>query len=313
MKSASGTSRPLGVEFGLAASSAVGAVIFTNPLDVVKVRLQLQGELLKRGTYHKLYKNTLHAGYVILKNEGIRGLQSGLTPAFGFQIALNGIRIGSYKFSRTYGFTLNNEGQTDFLRTALVSGIAGCCGAVVGSPFYLVKIRMQSQAAKAIAVGHQHGYGSTSEAFRSLWREGGISGLYQRWYANVPRVFFGSSTQLTMFSLATDLLRPIQFFENHPMILTFFSALIGGSSLALMTQPLDVISVRLYNQATDNQGKALIYRNYFDALIKIFKTEGIFGLYKGLFPTWMRSAPHTVLCLCFYEQLERLYDGFTDR
>ncbi|XP_015118104.1 solute carrier family 25 member 35 [Diachasma alloeum] len=307
------SNRPVGVEFGLAASSAIGAVIFTNPIDVIKVRLQLQGELMRRGTYQKLYKNTLHAGYVVLKNEGMRGLQSGLVPAFGFQIALNGIRIGSYKFSRTYGFSLNDKGKSDLLRTALVSGTAGCCGAVIGSPFYLVKIRMQSQAAKTIAVGHQHGYGSIVEAFQNLWREGGVLGLYQRWYANVPRVFFGSSTQLTMFSFASDLLRALQFFDNHPMILTFLSALVGGSSLALMTQPLDVISVRLYNQATDSRGKALVYRNYFDAFFQIFRTEGIFGLYKGLFPTWMRSAPHTVLCLCFYEQLERLYDSMTSQ
>lgn len=122
----------------MGAASAVGAGIFTNPIDVIKIRLQLQGELEARGSYKKYYKNTFHAGYMIVKHEGIRGLQSGIASALAFQVVLNGIRLGSYKISRTYGITVNEDGQTNIVSTALVSGLAGCVGAVLGSPFYLV-------------------------------------------------------------------------------------------------------------------------------------------------------------------------------
>ncbi|XP_011300480.1 solute carrier family 25 member 35-like [Fopius arisanus] len=300
--------KPLAVEFTIAALAAVGAGFFTNPIDVVKIRLQLQGELEARGTYQKFYKNTFHAGYVISKNEGILALQSGLGSALAFQVVLNGIRLGSYKAARTYGFTLNDKGETDILRTAVLSGLSGCVGAVLGSPFYLVKTRMQAQSAEVIAVGFQHGHTSETAAFRSLWREGGLAGLYQRCFANCPRIFVGSATQLTMFSLITDWLKPFQIFDNRPLTLTFCSALLGGSSVALTMQPFDVIATRLYNQGTDSSGKPLLYRGFFDALMKVSKTEGLFGLYKGTFPTWMRIAPHTVLCLCFYEQLEIMYN-----
>lgn len=70
---------------------------------------------------------------------------------------------------------------------------------------------MQSQSATAtIAVGFQHGHSSEWGAFQSLWRAAGVAGLYQRWYANIPRVFVGSATQLTMFSLVEDSLRPFK-------------------------------------------------------------------------------------------------------
>lgn len=67
---------------------------------------------------------------------------------------------------------------------------------------------MQAQTAEtSIAVGFQHGHASEWSAFQSLWREGGLAGLYQRWYANIPRVFVGSATQLTAFSLVGDWLK----------------------------------------------------------------------------------------------------------
>lgn len=91
-------------------------------------------------------------------------------------------------------------------------------------------------------------------------------------------------------------------------MLTFLAAAIGGSCVAVAMQPFDVLATRLYNQQTDATGKGALYKGLGDALIKIFRTEGLTGLYKGTFPTWMRIAPHTVLCLVFYEKLDQLYD-----
>lgn len=110
-------------------------------MDVVKVRLQLQGELEARGSYKKIYKNTLHAAYLIAKHEGAFALQAGLVPALAFQVVLNGIRLGAYKSAQRYELVIDKRGNTNVLRTALVSGIAGCVGAVLGSPLYLVIVR----------------------------------------------------------------------------------------------------------------------------------------------------------------------------
>ncbi|XP_017754182.1 PREDICTED: solute carrier family 25 member 35-like isoform X2 [Eufriesea mexicana] len=271
--SSASTKKPPGIEFVIGALAAVGAGCFTNPIDVIKVRLQLQGELEARHTYKKIYKNTLHAGYLIAKHEGIRALQAGIIPALYFQVVLNGIRLG----------------------------------AVLGSPFYMVKTQLQAQSAQSIAVGYQHNYLGTWYAFKSLWKEGGIVALYRGWYANIPRLFVGSATQLTTFGLAADWLRSLQLFTDQPILLTFLASVIGGSCVAFTMQPFDVLATRLYNQRTDTGGKGTLYNGLFDALIKILRTEGLTGLYKGIFPTWMRIAPHTVLCLVFYEKLDHFY------
>lgn len=100
--------------------------------------MQLQGELEARGAYKKIYKNTFHAAYLIAKHEGILALQSGIAPALYFQVVLNGIRLGIYNTATKYGLILDSKGNTDILKTVLITGLSGCLGGVLGSPFYLV-------------------------------------------------------------------------------------------------------------------------------------------------------------------------------
>lgn len=70
-------------------TSAMFASLFTNPIEVVKTRLQLQGELKARGKHAVFYKNVPHAIFVVGKNEGLGALQRGLTAMLGFQFFLN--------------------------------------------------------------------------------------------------------------------------------------------------------------------------------------------------------------------------------
>ena len=55
-------------------------VTVSNPAEVAKTRLQLQGELAQRGG-PKVYRNVLDVFAKTWRNEGIRGVQRGLAPA----------------------------------------------------------------------------------------------------------------------------------------------------------------------------------------------------------------------------------------
>ena len=71
---------------GGAATSA--ACLFTNPIEVVKTRMQLQGELASRegaANANKLYKNPFQAFRHIAVHEGWRGIQGGIVPACSYQ------------------------------------------------------------------------------------------------------------------------------------------------------------------------------------------------------------------------------------
>lgn len=55
-------------------------VTFSNPAEVAKTRLQLQGELAKDGGV-RVYSSAVDVLAKTWRNEGIRGLQRGLPPA----------------------------------------------------------------------------------------------------------------------------------------------------------------------------------------------------------------------------------------
>jgi solute carrier family 25 protein 34/35 len=65
--------------FSIGALAACGAVTFTNPFEVVKTRMQLQGEL--QTDAKRMYNNAPRAFMTIFKNEGLSGIQKGLGVA----------------------------------------------------------------------------------------------------------------------------------------------------------------------------------------------------------------------------------------
>lgn len=74
-------------------------------MEVVKTRMQLQGELVLRGAtsrgtaasaagstaqqaYRPPYRNAFNAFYKICRDEGLRGIQAGLIPGLMYQVFL---------------------------------------------------------------------------------------------------------------------------------------------------------------------------------------------------------------------------------
>uniref|UniRef100_G3QAQ4 Solute carrier family 25 member 35 n=1 Tax=Gasterosteus aculeatus TaxID=69293 RepID=G3QAQ4_GASAC len=143
------------MDFVLSGAAACGACLFTNPLEVVKTRMQLQGELQSRGSYRVYYRNVFHAFYTIGRVDGLAGLQKGLAPGLVYQFFMNGIRLGSYAIIESSGY-IHTNGRVSAAKTTLAGAAAGVVGAVIGSPVYLVKTHLQSQSTASIAVGHQH-------------------------------------------------------------------------------------------------------------------------------------------------------------
>ena len=73
-------------------------------------------------------------------------------------------------------------------------------------------------------------------------------------------------------------------------------ATLSGFVVAIVINPLDVVSTRMYNQPNLKR----IYSGYFDCVMKILKTEGIAAFYKGLFAQYLRIGPHSFLSLIFW-------------
>ncbi|XP_050432336.1 solute carrier family 25 member 35-like [Adelges cooleyi] len=297
------------MEFILGATAASCAVCFTNPLEVIKTRFQLQGELMKAGKYTVHYRNFFHAFYVVAKNEGFIALQKGLLPAMGHQVLLNGTRFGIYDVAEKRKWLLKEDGSVSLAKSVGIGAAAGTLGGFVGSPLFLVKVHLQSLSAKSIAVGHQHKTRGTLSGLWSIYKDYGVvRGLWRGATGAMVRISVGSSVQLSTMSLLTEAFVKNEILRKEQKIMaTFISSMLGGVFIAFVMAPFDLVSTRLYNQAVDVKGRGLMYHSYLDCMTKTFTQEGVQGLYKGILPCYMRLGPHLMLSMVFWDSLRQLH------
>ncbi|XP_017550871.1 solute carrier family 25 member 35 isoform X2 [Pygocentrus nattereri] len=272
------------MDFMLGGVAGCGACVFTNPLDVVKTRMQLQGELQSRGSYRVHYRNVFHAFYTIGRVEGLGGLQRGLLAGMLYQFFMNGVRLGSYALIESAGY-IHTEGR--------------------------VKTHLQSQSTSTIAVGHQYQHQGMMHALVAIHRQHGIVGLWRGSSAAVPRITVGSAAQLCTFSICREFITDLQVFSKDSWLVALSAGMVSSVVVVLAMTPFDVVSTRLYNQPVDQLGQGRLYRGFMDCFSRTLRMEGLTGLYKGLGASYFRLGPHTILSLLFWDQLRYVYHAYS--
>lgn len=165
--------------------------------------MQLQGELQEKGHQPHHYRGPVHGVSVIVRNEGLRGIYRGLGCAYVYQLLLNGCRLGFYEPMRNgLAELLYKDGNVQHPGINMLCGASsGVIGAAAGSPFFLVKTRLQSFSPSR-PVGTQHRYVNALDGLSQIYRAEGFRGLYRGVGAATIRTGFGSSVQLPTYFFA---------------------------------------------------------------------------------------------------------------
>lgn len=263
--------------------AACCAVTFTNPWDVVKTQLQLYGQLTRMVEKPKLSSLFMN----LWSKEGVRGIQRGLLSAYWYQMSMNGVRFMTYDFLKKK--TTNTIG-IKYIENAFCGGISGALGAFVGTPFNLIKTRIQSL---------KYNYTGTLHGMSQVVKYEGFNGLYRGVHAAMLRTGIGSSLQLSTYDLVKGILIDRFKLRSDSIVTHFMTSLISGFITCVGMNPPDVINTRLYNQQNGSQ----MYKGIADCFAKTIRKEGIMALYKGFWPLYIRTGPHTVLTFIFLEQI----------
>ncbi|KAG7452261.1 mitochondrial carrier [Guyanagaster necrorhizus] len=287
------------------------AVTISNPAEVAKTRLQLQGELAKSGE-KKVYNSALDVFSKTWKNEGVRGMQRGLGPAYTYQILLNGSRLGFYEpFRHAINDFIGREPTEQIPFTSVIAGAtSGAVGASLGNPLFLIKARMQAYS-PALPVGAQHYYKNSFDALSTIYRQEKLRGLVRGIDAAILRTSMGSSVQLPSYNFTKNQLVKHGILPDNSTWTFLASSTVSGMCVCMAMQPADTALTRMYNQPTkrNEAGKVvgILYRNPIDCLWKTFKTEGVRGWYKGTTAHFLRIAPHTIVTLTANDLIINLY------
>lgn len=277
--------------------AAQAAAVFTNPIDVVKTRLQIQGE----GTATGMRKTGLFKMFgKIASEEGLFALQKGLVPSLLRETFYSSIRLSAYEPIRNLIMTDHEKKHgASLAKKFAAGGTAGAIGAGIANPADLIKVRMQAASSKA--------YPSTWSAVQQVYREEGFTGLYRGVGPTVQRAAILTATQLGTYDHIKHFILDLEVLSEGTL-LHFCSGTVAGLAVAITTSPVDTVKTRVMNQPRDKFGKGMVYRGQVDCFRKTVAAEGFVGLYKGFTAQWMRVGPHTTISLVVWEHL-RLITG----
>ncbi|KAL3853599.1 hypothetical protein ACJMK2_017135 [Sinanodonta woodiana] len=288
--------------FALAGTSCMCAAFVTNPIDVVKTRMQLESELAEqKGLSH--LKNRYYDGWIkgcstIIRDEGLLGLYKGVIPSLIREGIYSTIRLGAYEPLKRF-MGARDPAHTPLWKKICAGAISGAIGSSIATPTDLVKVRMQAQGKPK--EGEIPRYRSTFAAFKEIYMIGGVRTLYVGVGPTVKRAAILTATQIPAYDHTKHLiLNAGLMVEGGPLHIT--ASMVAGFVAALTTSPVDVVKTRVMNQCHITKP----YSSAFDCFWKTLKTEGPLGLYKGFIPNWMRLGPHTIVTFFLFEELRRL-------
>ncbi|KAF3917658.1 Mitoferrin [Arthrobotrys entomopaga] len=188
--------------------------------------------------------------------------------------------------------------QVSGFRSLVAGGVGGVCAVVVGHPFDLVKVRLQTASPGMYT-------GTLDVVKKTLAKEGIARGLY----AGVSAPLVGVTPMFAVSFWGYDMGKKIvqatsevkdgQFTIAQISAAGFFSAI----PMTLITAPFERVKVLLQIQGQSSGPKK--YANGLDVVRQLYAEGGIRSVFRGSFATLARDGPGSAAYFAAYEYTKK--------
>ncbi|KAI8690899.1 Mitochondrial thiamine pyrophosphate carrier 1 [Fusarium sp. Ph1] len=274
-----------------------------SPLDVVKIRLQLQpfslsdplAPLREAPAYQGAFATLKH----ILKHEGITGLWKGNVPAELLYVCYGAVQFTTYRSTTVFLQTAFPTRLPDTAESFIAGAASGAAATGITYPLDLLRTRFAAQ-------GRHRIYRSLRSAVWDIKRDEGWRGFFRGIGPGLGQIvpFMG------LFFVSYESLRISLEGLHMPWGSGDATAGMMASIIAKTAVfPLDLVRKRIQVQGPSRS--RYVYENIpeystaWGAIRSILRTEGFRGLYKGLPISLIKAAPASAVTLWTYEQTMR--------
>jgi dicarboxylate transporter 10 len=227
----------------------------------------------------------------VIRNDGVRGLYSGISASLLRQITYSTVRFGIYEeFKARFVPKPASPGSSSSTKTnqspplltlIAASSVSGFVGGIVGNVADVLNVRMQHDA--ALPPQQRRNYNHALDGLVRMTREeGGLRSWFRGVWPNSLRAAAMTAGQLASYDFIKGML-----LRHTPMgdtLSTHFSAsFLAGVVAATITSPIDVIKTRVMSAS----GKS----NIVHLLREITAQEGLRWMFKGWVPSFLRLGP----------------------
>eukprot|EP00798_Chlamydomonas_sp_ICE-L_P024962 gene24962-10620_t len=259
----------------------------TNPLDVVKVRLQMAQRQAGGGQSLGMVGTGVH----VVRTEGILALWSGLGPSLARGFFFGGARLGLYTPIKA---AIAGENVKPSLELKILSGsLSGGLAAAVTSPIELIKTRLQ-------ATGNTKSGGATTSmgVIRSVMAKDGVTGLWKGAMPGLVRSAILTAAQCATYDEVKRHVMTASGWTADNINTHIGSSMVAGLVTTTITNPIDVIKTRMFLGGGATGG-------IFSTAANVLSTEGPRGFMRGWSASYARLGPHTCIMFLTAEYLRK--------
>lgn len=246
--------------------ASLTSCLITHPIDVIKVRRQINMNNIG------LFRMTTD----IIKNEGLSKLYKGINAS----VLRNGIFVSS-KFI-AYDIFKNIIKPDSFEKKVICGMAAGATGAIIGTPFDLVMVRLQSDKYK---------YNSIPNAFKEIYMKEGIKSYWKGCDLTIKRAIIVTACQFAVYDQMKENLNK---HIDEGMGLYILSSICSSIIASIASNPIDMCKTRRMNNLVNDNIKDII------------RKEGVLSLWKGLEATMCRQIPLNIVRFTTLELIRKM-------
>ncbi|XP_055348551.1 mitochondrial thiamine pyrophosphate carrier-like [Paramacrobiotus metropolitanus] len=289
------------------ASAAFLSRFFTQPVDVCKIRFQLQIEPIRRGEIASKYQGLSQAVGLIVREEGVLALWKGLLAAQLLSTVYGLVQFGTFELLNRALWTLRwTDNPRDPFLYFLCGSVSGVAATVAAQPLDVVRTRFVSQ-------GRQKVYNSLWQSLTLLRRQEGLRGFYRGLVPAVIQIVPYNGASFAFYAQFQSIYR--RFSGNtsaHSDALESLTCgIFAGGVAKTLIYPLDVFKKRLQVQGFEEGrrgfGRMICVDSLRQCVGEMWRIEGLSGFYKGYSPSLIKAALATGINFYCYEQFLKLF------
>ncbi|EFJ08876.1 hypothetical protein SELMODRAFT_130994 [Selaginella moellendorffii] len=269
--------------------AGMGATCVIQPIDMIKVRIQL-GD----GSAMQVAKS-------LYAREGLGAFYKGLSAGLLRQATYTTARLGSFRVLTNKATAANDGKPLPLYQKAFCGLTAGAIGACVGSPADLALIRMQADSTLPEAQRRHY-----KNAFHALTRIGKDEGVLALWKGAGPTVVRAMALNMGMLASYDQSVEvTTTTFSLTPAFASAGASAVSGFFASACSLPFDYVKTQIQKMQPGPDGK-YPFSGSLDCAVQTFKKHGPLKFYTGFGTYCVRIAPHVMMTWIFLNQIQKL-------
>ncbi|RID46413.1 hypothetical protein BRARA_I03076 [Brassica rapa] len=237
----------------------------------------------------------------IVKKDGFRGMYRGLSPTIIALLPNWAVYFSVY--GKLKDVLQSSDGKLSVGANMVAAAGAGAATSIATNPLWVVKTRLMTQGIRTDVVP----YKSIISAFSRICHEEGLRGLY----SGILPSLAGISHVAIQFPAYEKIKQYMANIDNTSVDNLSPGSVAIASSIAkvlasVLTYPHEVIRAKLQEQGQMRNAETK-YSGVVDCVKKVFRSEGIPGMYRGCATNLLRTTPSAVITFTTYEMMLRFF------